>query len=287
MAPLRFQPTRIALATAAALAICLVGPAGYAAPPSVTPATDAKPIDPTQAAAPMQAIFGAAWRPDDGAALIHIDEGADAGWWHLTPLASKRLPDGRTMLIVNGAPRGEDGSSSPARADGGMLNLYVLRQTQSAWQVLERHEDVAKMGSLGMIGTVRWLDLGAGKQGIVISSGEAAVGSRAGVADIYELDHGLRHLGSFAEMSSNEGACTLESEDCWTVEGKIGTVPALRGQAYLDIVVDFTGRHSLLKLHPDGTGAEHRARTIRQRARYRFDGTRYVLAAGQNPIPDR
>jgi hypothetical protein len=282
----RFQPTRIALATAAALAVCLVVPAGYAAPASVTPASDAQPIDPTQAAASMQAVFGAAWRQNDGAAMIHIDEGADAGWWHMTPLASKRLQDGRTLLIVNGAPKGEDGSS-PARADGGMLNLYVLRQTRSAWQVLERNEDVAKMGSLGMIGTVRWLDLGAGRQGIVISSGEAAVGSRVGVADIYVLHRGLRHLGRFAEMSSNEAACTPESEDCWTVEGKIGAVPALYGQGYRDIVVDFTGRHSVLNLHPDGTGSEHRTRTIRQRARYRFDGTHYVLVAGENPVPDR
>jgi len=207
MAPPRFQPKRVAVAAAAALAVCVVGPAGYAAPASVTSATDAQPIDPARAAAPMQAVFGAAWRADDGAALIHIDEGADVGWWHMTPLAWKRLPNRRTLLIVNGAPHGKDGSSSPAGADGGMLNLYVLRQTQSAWQVLERHEDVAKMGSLGMIGTVRWLDLGAGRQGIVISSGEAAVGSRVGVADIYELDRGLRHLGRFADIGLDELWC--------------------------------------------------------------------------------
>jgi hypothetical protein len=32
--------------------------------------------------------------------------------------------------------------------------------------------------------------------------------------------------------------------------------------------------------------AERRTRTIRQRAHYRFDGTHYVLVAGQNPVPD-
>jgi hypothetical protein len=284
MASPYFQLIRIALVTAAMLAACLVVPAAHASPALVTRATDAQSIDPTQAAAPMQAIFGAAWRPEEGSALIHIDKGTDAGWWQMTPLASKRLADGRTLLIVNGAPHGENGSS-PAQADGGMLNLYVLRQMQSTWQVLELHEDVAKMGSLGEIGAVRWLDLGAGRQGIVVSSGEAGVGSRLRVAVIYALDRGLRHLGRFAEMSSNDAACTWESEDCWTVEGKIGTVPALRGQAYRDIVVDFTGRHSLLYRHPDGMGA-HRTRTIRQRARYRFDGAHYVLVAGQNPVPD-
>ncbi|HEX8784618.1 MAG TPA: hypothetical protein VF793_00450, partial [Telluria sp.] len=103
--------------------------------------------------------------------------------------------------------------------------------------------------------------------------------------EIFDLDHGMRSLGGFAELSSNAGACTPETVDCWDVEGKIGTVPAPREEDYRDIVVDFGGRHFRVTEDAKGNDIEHPTHTVHQSARYHFNGKQYVLVSGENPVP--
>jgi hypothetical protein len=260
--------------------------AAIAAPVRAEPAIENSDIDKTRAAELMQAIFGDNYHAEDGVALVVIEEGEDAGYWRMTLYAAKKLADGRTAVVVNGAPSDENGTDNAAHASPGMLNVYTLRRTNGTWQVIERHQDVSTMGSSGNIGVVKWIDLGAGKPGIVVSSGGTWFGSTIANAEVFDLDHGMRSVGGFAELSSNVGGCMPETKDCWDVEGKIGTVPAAHAEDYRDIVVDFAGKHFRVTENASGNHVEHLTRTVRQTARYRFNGKAYVLVSGENPVPE-
>jgi hypothetical protein len=294
------RPAHLLGAAVTALAtICVAGCTRHAVPATRHPSPVAAPVSrapaepaieaPAPAAALagelMHAIFGADYRAADGAALAHIDDGPDAGYWRMTLYAARMLPDGRTAVVVNGAPSDENDADIPAHAAQGMLGVYTLRRTGGTWHVLARHPDVRTMGSSGTIGVVKWIDLGAGKPGIVVSSGGTWFGSTIAGAAIFDLDRGMRSLGGFTESSSNAGACMPETKDCWEVDAVIATVAGPRPEGYRDIVVDFTGRHFRVTEAADGNRNEHPTRTVRQTARYRFNGKQYVLVAGANPVP--
>jgi hypothetical protein len=292
-----------ALAAGAALAaICLGGCVRHDGPtvqrpaparPTIAPATpvhaepavEAPAIDKARAAELMRAVFGDDYRAADGAALVSIKDGADAGYWRMTLHAAWALPDGRTAVVVNGAPSDENGADILAHASPGMLSVYTLRRTDGAWRTIARHQDVGTMGSGGDIGAVAWIALGAGHSGIVVSSGGTWFGNTIANAEVFDLDHGMRSLGGFAQFSSNAGGCMPETADCWEVDGKIGTLPAAHVDDYRDIVVDFQGRHFRVTEDAAGNRAEHPTRTVRQAARYRFDGKQYLLISGENPVP--
>lgn len=166
-----------------------------------------------------------------------------------------------------------------------MLNVYTLKRSADAWQVIDRYQDLALTGSSGDIGAVKWIDLGAGRTGIVVSSGGTWFGNTAADAQVFDLDHGMRGIGGFAESSSNLGACAPGMEDCWDVKGKIGTVAAARADDYHDIVVDFEDRRFRVTEDAKGNYVPHPMHTVHESARYRFDGKEYVLVAGTNPVP--
>jgi hypothetical protein len=249
-------------------------------------AVETPAVDKARASELMHAIFGDDYRDDDGAALALIEDGEDAGYWRMTLYAAIELPDGRTAVVVNGAPSDENGTDNVAHASPGMLNVYTLRRADGTWQVIARHQDVGTMGSSGNIGVVKWIDLGTDKPGIVVSSGGTWFGSTIANAEVFDLDHGMRSLGGFAELSSNAGGCMPETKDCWDVEGKIGTVSAAGAEDYRDIVVDFAGKHFRVTENADGSYVEHSTRIVRQTARYRFNGKTYVLLSGAIPVPD-
>jgi hypothetical protein len=249
-------------------------------------AIEAPAVDKSRARELMHAIFGDDYQDDDGAALALIEDGEDAGYWRMTLYAAKELPNGRTAVVVNGAPSDENGADNVAHASPGMLNVYTLRRADGTWQVIARHEDVGTMGSSGNIGVVKWINLGADKPGIVVSPGGTWFGSTIANAEVFDLDHDMRSLGGFAELSSNAGGCMPDTKDGWDVEGKIGSVPAARAEDYRDIVVDFAGKHFRVTANADGSYAEHSTRTVRQTARYRFNGKTYVLVSGETPVPD-
>jgi hypothetical protein len=298
-----FPTTARSFAPVAVLAaLCLAGCSPHKAPPAqpsaparpaaslaasvrTEPAIEAPALDKARATELMRAIFGDDFRAADGAALVEIEDGEDAGYWRMTLHSARELPDGRTAVVVNGAPSDENGADVPAHASPGMLSVYTLRRTDGAWQVIERHEDVGTMGSSGTIGVVEWLTLGTGKPGIVIYSGGTWFGSTIANAEIFDLDQGMRSLGGFAEFSSNAGGCMPETRDCWDVEGKIGTVAAAHEGDYRDIVVDFAGKHFRVTEDAKGNLVEHTTRTVHQTARYHFNGKTYVLVSGENPVP--
>jgi hypothetical protein len=290
-------------AVAGVLAVCLAGcsrdkaspvqtaaskkpvAAVMAAPLHAEPAIEAPAVDKSRAAELMQAIFGDNYHADDSSALLVIEDGEDAGNWSMTLHAAKELADGRTVVVVNGAPADENGKDASAHASAGMLSVYTLRRAQDTWQVVERHDDVGTMGSNGNIGVVKWIDLGEGRPGIVVSSGGTWFGSTIMGAEVYDLDHAMRSLGGFAELSSNAGGCMPETKDCWDVDGKIGTVPAAHPGEYRDILVDFAGKHFRVTESANGDLVEHLTRKVSQTARYRFNGKTYVLVSGENPVP--
>jgi hypothetical protein len=260
-------------------------PAAVAAAPVHVELAVKATVDKTRQAELMRAIFGDDYHADDGAALALIEDGENAGYWRMTLYAAKEMSDGRTVVVVNGAPSDENGADNAAHASPGMLNVYTLRHMDGTWQVVDRHQDVSTMGSSGNIGVVKWIDLGAGKPGIIVSSGGTWFGSTIADAEIFDLDHGMRSLGGFAELSSNAGGCMPETADCWDVDGKIGTVPAARAEDYRDIVVDFEGKHFRVTEDAKGSLVEHPTRTVHQSARYHFNGKEYVLVSGENPVP--
>jgi hypothetical protein len=272
-------------------AVAVRHPAALTPPAAVVARVDAEPaietaaVDKTRSAELMRAIFDDSYQADDGTALVAIEDGDDAGYWRMTLYAAKDLPDGRTAVVVNGAPSDESGADGTAHASSGMLSVYTLRRKEGAWKVIERHQDLGTMGSNGNVGVIKWIELGAGKPGIVVSSGGTWFGSTFADAAVYDLDRNMRRLGAFAELSSNAGACTPELKDCWDVEGKIGTVPSARADNYRDIVVDFSGKHFRVTENAKGDYVEHATRTVHQSARYHFDGKTYVLVAGGNPVP--
>lgn len=299
---LTFIRTIAGISTAAALCLCgcsrheaaqapsTAAPPTAAAVAAVAPvdseaAVEVSHIDKALAADLMQAIFGADYRPEEGVAVAAIEGNEEADYWRMTLYSAKVLADGRTAVVVNGAPSDEDGGDSSSHASSGMLNVYTLKRTDGAWRVLTRRQNVSAMGSSGNIGVIKWITLAEGRTGIIVSSGGTWFGSTIADAEVFDLDSGMRSLGSFAELSSNEGNCGPETTDCWDVEGKIGSVPAAQAKDYRDILVAFSGKHFRVTEDARGKQVEHVTRTVRQSARYRFNGKAYVLVSGVNPVP--
>jgi hypothetical protein len=242
----------------------------------------AAPVTPTL----MQAIFGDDYDPGAGSALAVVkQEGADR-WFLMTLAGSAEMADGRTVVAVNGRPSSEDGADAASHGSTGMLNLYALRRVGTEWEVVERHENVAGLGSWGYFGSVEWVSLGAGKPGFIVYSGSSGQGYEYIDASVFELGKDVRLLGSFPKGSNSGGACVPGVEKCWAVDGRIRFADSPQGGTYRDILVDFTGKHYTVTEGKDGNDVEHLKASVRQTARYRFDGKAYVLVAGSNPVPD-
>ena len=234
----------------------------------------------------MRVIFADRFDAKRGAALAAIPvEGKEA--YHLmSPVGVNDLPDGRTILIVNGSPASEDGTDMAAHASAGVLNVYALRRDGSHWTVTARWENVDFLGSSGMIGRVKWVGLGPGRPGFIVSNGGVWQGYWIRGAAIYSLEAQLRRMGGFAEGSGNEGACVPEmTEQCWHVEGDIRFATEPQEGGYQDIVVDFTDKRFTVTEDAKGQAVEHIKSQTKQSARYHFDGKEYVLVSGTNPVP--
>lgn len=187
----------------------------------------------------MRAVFGDAYNAQSKSALATLSiEGSDAPH-AMTPVASTQLPDGRLALIVNGSPAGEDGSDMSAHVSTGVLNVYLLQRDGAQWKVLERHQNVAMLGSSGGIGRVEWVILGPGKPGFIVFNGGIWQGYSISYAAIFELGGKVRSLGSFKQASSSEGACGPTNDECWDVTGDISFAAEPQPSGYSDIVVSF------------------------------------------------
>ncbi|SHN25306.1 hypothetical protein SAMN05192549_106198 [Duganella sacchari] len=278
------------LALSATMAACspheppAAPPAPVASAPAAASAVKVPDAAKAREVALMKAVFGDRYDAQKHQALAEIEvDGAEAT--HLMTLnGSTDLADGRTVMVVNGAMSDDDGKDITAHVSSGVLNVYVLRREGSSWKVLERREGVDTLGSEGQIGAVKWVTLGAGKPGFIVSNGGIWQGYWIQHAAIYELSAGVRSLGSFEEGSGNEGACGPNTSECWDTQGSIRFAQEPQQSGYSDIVVDFKDKRYTVTEGKDGSFVEQVQSDTRSTARYHFDGKAYVLAAGTNPV---
>lgn len=240
--------------------------------------------DDERAQAWMRAVFRDAYDPAKSQALVElqVDGGAQH---HLMSLAtSHALPDGRVALVVNGMPADEHGERQTGRGSAGVLNVYLLQAAGSGWTVAERRENLASMGSDGEIGSVEWVMLGADKPGFTVSSYYTGQGQSITMVDIVELGHGVRHIGTLDLSADNDGACSPESDMCANIEGKLRVADSASPDGYADLLINFSGKRYRISENDNGETTEIPVETIRQTARYGFDGKAYKLVAGANPV---
>lgn len=233
----------------------------------------------------MRAIFGQAYASEKDEALVQLDVDGAREYHQMALASAGTLPDGRVAVVVNGSPSDQDGNDLAAHGSPGVLNVYVMRASEDGWQVVERHENLSSMGSHGNIGSIDWIIPSAGKAGFIVTSGGTWQGYSIAVANIFELGSPIRELGNLLIGSTNEGACEPGTE-CWDVNGTIRFADRLDADTPPDMLVDFSGkRYRVIENQPDKY-SERLDSTIKETARYRFDGKTYVLTEGVNPVPE-
>jgi hypothetical protein len=234
----------------------------------------------------MQAIFEDDYdkATHDALALVMVNGAQD--YYLMRAKTAAQFPGGRVVLIVNGSPSDDARSEQGGRLSEGMLNMYELRLEKDGWNVLERHEGIAKMGSSGDIGGVSWVTIGRDRPGFIVSFGGTWQGSTIRFANVFDLADGVLDLGGFAEYSSTAGACTSGSDGCWEVGSNIRFVDSTRPGPYGDIEVEFKGRYFSMTSNKDGDDIAVLKSKVRQTARYQYNGKSYILVSGSNPVPN-
>lgn len=277
----------LTLFVAAGLAACNreekpVEPPKPAAPVAPQPPAAAK----INSAALMQAVFGDAYKAADKKAIATLVVDGSEMPHVMTAVANTQLPDGRVVLIVNGAVAADDGSNMASHADSGVLNVYLLQRDGDHWTVLQRQQSVATLGSEGFIGSVKWVTLAPGKPGFIMSNGGVWQGYAITHADIFEVGANVRSLGGFNEASTNEGACGPAVDECWNVAGNISFAAEAQQSGYNDIVVNFGDKRYTVTEEKNGDLVVHDKSNTKTSARYHFNGKEYDLVSGANPVPD-
>ena len=212
------------------------------------------------------------------------------GEYHLMMLAStKQFDDGLLVAVVSGAPCSADGDYESEHG-ASTVNVYTLRREDGSWQVVARHEQVADTGTFGAAGDVKWVALGPGKQGFVVSSQTWDIDMNAinGDADVFELAGGVRHLGAIPQMQDEARGCAPEDRVCIDAQGLLHVADEPVEGPYRDLVLDFTGRRYTVTANGDDQAQdkiEHLQAQLRESARYRYNGKGYVLVAGTTPLP--
>ncbi|NHZ33118.1 hypothetical protein [Massilia rubra] len=274
-------------------------PARMAPPPlaqAVTPAPLA-PMTPQEheRGVLMQAIFGEYYRPATRDALVGMplrrNNVDTSGRFFIDAVSHSLLANGDTVLVANGVEMGKGGVRLDGVASPGFLNVFILRQEDGKWSVLKRHENIAKLGSFGSFGEVQWVTLGAGKPGMAVLTDGAWDGYFMHWLALFDpADEVMHKLGGMRVASGGQDDCAHEPvHPCWIVRGKWRFAPPTRQAAYDDLVFEFSGMHvrqrkprnpALRKGVPDPI-----ITPLKASARYAFDGKRYQLVEGKNPVP--
>ena len=267
------ESTPSAPAAAPALAAVPAAPAAV----SVVPARPAAPSETIF----MQAVFGAAYRAAGNFAYAELPDPEQPGtrsFYVIKPVQHSLLKNGDAVLVGNGENGSEDGSTDSGHGNGGLLNVFILRQTGGQWKVLRRHENIATLGSHGQLGDVAWPELAAGKPGLAVISGGTWQGYTVASLSLFDLGaERMQELANIRLHSDSLGACDPETErKCWEVDGEWRFDPSARGARFDDLVITFRGQETVGKAKPT---------PIEGSARYAFDGRRYVLAEGENLVP--
>ena len=282
------------------------------APPPVAEQAPAPPTEAEIHGALMRAVFGKDYRPSKGDALAGAADPHDPGSMVptvFTPVASTTLPGGETVLVVNGEPADEKGEAQSQKANGGSLNIYLLRETGGNWEVLRRHEHVDDLGHHGRIGQTRWVRQTNGRVLLAVEDGSSGQGYSVTILALFDpaAEKIVNLVGDgILVRSDSDGACVDEAIHCWNAEAKWHTAPSTTGAPYDDLVLIFSGWEEKADPNvqaataPDagaGQGAAPAASdqspqpvqrirtTLSGAARYVFDNGAYRLKSGKNPIP--
>lgn len=239
----------------------------------------------------MAAIFGPKYRPASGdalASLPDINERHKLSEYLLTAEASHMLEDGRMVLVANAQPPAADG---PSHGQPGLLNVYFLRKTGNSWQVLQRFENLAEMGSNGVFGAVEWLNLAPAKPAFLLHHGWTGQGQTISSFSLFALGQDkVQELTpeGIPEHTDNDGDCLEDTDKCWNLEGKWRLEPARNASPYQDIIVDYSGEQSTRASANSSVASSAASASvvrnsvkISEHARYGFDGKQYRLIEGK------
>ncbi|WP_028104861.1 hypothetical protein [Pseudoduganella violaceinigra] len=166
-----------------------------------------------------------------------------------------------------------------------LLNAYVLRRQGEQWKVEASHENIASLGSFGLFGEVTWVSLRSGRPGFTVRHGGTWQGQSISYLSVFGLaDRSMHDLTKGVPVFSTSGNCGSDSPSCWSVEGK-WQFEQRQGASYDDLVLRFSGyAKSSAEEAPEKSSRE--GKTLRGMARYKFDGSQYVLIEGENIVPE-
>jgi hypothetical protein len=233
----------------------------------------------------MQIVFADKYRQDQQFAIADMpnaNERTQKESYRIEAVEHKQLADGRMILLTNSQMHDEDEQIVSGHANAGLLSLFVLTKNGNAWQVAQRYENMAGLGSNGTFGPVEWLALGSGKPGLAVHSPYTGQGQTVdGIALFYLGANKIQQLGSetIPLQSDNDGACLDETEKCWHVEGKYRFAAGDSPLGFDDLVLDFTGEETTLSARK---GHARVKQALKGSARYRFDGKEFILLEGEN-----
>ncbi len=269
------------------------------------PATANPAVQPPQAPAPaeklpedatlMRAVFGADYDANRKRATITQpvwNNPTERTSYAVTALAKTALPDGEVLLLATTRALDADGSLYDLQFSASLinpLNLYVLRKQDGNWKIIKRHEEFDAGGSFRDSGMVRWVQLGQGKTGLAVVQANMEEGFSSEILSLYDVSHGdIRKLthDDITVHSDNDGAYEPR-EFCWNVTGKWKLAAAPTGTDYPDVLIEFTGKGmKKVDVATEDTDSNTACTTkpVKEKARYRFDGTSYKLIEGSAPV---
>lgn len=295
---------------AAALAACSrqtesVTPTSAAHASSSVPAP--APTMPLALPALMQQVFGTRYDAQQDRALVE-QSNPDQGNVRTTFLVRgedwKDMQDGRVLVVAVAVPLEsqsvpEDFQVAEELAHGvSYLNVYLLQRNGAEWQVTRREEGAFRIS--GRLDLAAWVDLGFGRPGLAIRTqvfGQGVLETHLDILDVSgESAHQLTDSIAIEQETSacGEDGCSVSASESWQ--------PPRDKNHYPGLVLAFKGTLPSRMPEPDsasevdavgagGSGADAlpavpAARAVNATAVYRFDGKRYILVRGTNPVVD-
>lgn len=166
-----------------------------------------------------------------------------------------------------------------------LVNVYLMREKAGKWVVHKRHENVVYRGYGDRPGSVLFPKLGKGKPGLAIVFASTDHGCGSETMHLYDLgDDPLRDLANISIGSSTNGNCG--GDDKYEQESTSSTwhlAPSKNAASlYDDVVVSITDEKTF---YPKVENTEAPPPLVEKfSARYAYDGKRYKLVAGKNPM---
>ncbi len=242
-------------------------------------------------AALMQAVYGKDWNAKLAKAVTYLPDDEDRSQEQgmvVTYVAQSALANGDTVLVTNAVPADEKGEAMIAHVTLGMLNVYVLRKVNGTWETIKSHPSITRLGSSGSLGEIKWVSLGKDRLGLAVLHGGTWQGSTIELLSLFDPQaEVVTDLTDQVKIASdNEGGCDPAGDvECWKTVGDWKMAPSLSGGEMNDIVIAFTHEASNPIKDAQGEATTLRdSKKSQMKARYVFDGKKYRLMSGTNPV---